>query len=256
MIKRPGRFSVGSPRFWNDNPKREQKGNRIMKKYEVLLFDVDGTLLDFNQAEREGIEGLLKHFGVSVTEENIHKYHLTNKRYWEALERGEITRDQVLSLRFEEYFGDFGITVDGTEVDGLYREYLNASAVLIDGAIDLLEYLKGKYPLYIVTNGVAETQYNRLAKSGLDKYFDGIFISEEANAQKPQMAFFEYCFEKMGRRDVENMLIIGDSLTSDMRGGNNAGIDTMWFNPFGEENHTEVHLDYTVKSLAELKQLF
>lgn len=226
-----------------------------MKKYEVLLFDVDGTLLNFDAAERDGIEGLLNHFEVPVTEENVHKYHVTNKRYWEMLERGEITRDQVLSLRFEEYFGDFGIQVVGMEVDKLYREYLNASAVLIDGAIELLETLKGRYPLYIVTNGVAATQYNRLAKSGLDKYFDGIFISEEAGAQKPQMEFFEYCFEKMGRRDVENMLIIGDSLTSDMRGGNNAGIDAMWYNPHGAENATDVHVEYVVGTLEEIKEM-
>lgn len=226
-----------------------------MKKYEVLLFDVDGTLLDFNKAEEDGIEALLAKFGVPVTAENKHKYHITNKKYWEMLERGEITRDQVLSMRFEEFFGAFGVQVDGAEVDTLYRQYLNASAVLIDGAIELLESLKGRYPLYIVTNGVAETQYNRLAKSGLDKYFDGIFISEEANAQKPQPAFFEYCFEKMGRRDVEHMLIIGDSLTSDMRGGNNVGIDTMWFNPSGDENHTEVQLDYTVATLDEIKEM-
>jgi len=226
-----------------------------MKKYEVLLFDVDGTLLDFDKAEEEGIEGLLNHFGVPVTAENKHKYHITNKRYWEMLERGEITRDRLLGQRFEEYFGEFGVQVDGNEVDKLYRQYLNASAVLIDGAIELLESVKGKYPLYIVTNGVAATQYNRLAKSGLDKYFDGIFISEEANAQKPQPAFFEYCFEKMGRRDVENMLIIGDSLTSDMRGGNNAGIDTMWYNPHKSENHTEVHLDYIVETLDEIKEM-
>ena len=226
-----------------------------MKKYEVLLFDVDGTLLDFDKAEEDGIEGLLKHYGVPVTAENKHKYHITNKRYWEMLERGEITRDRLLGQRFEEFFGEFGVQVNGNEVDALYRQYLNASAVLIDGAIDLFQSVKGKYPLYIVTNGVAATQYNRLAKSGLDKYFDGIFISEEANAQKPQIAFFEYCFEKMGRRDVENMLIIGDSLTSDMRGGNNAGIDTMWFNPKGEENHTEVHLDYIVTTLDEIKEM-
>lgn len=226
-----------------------------MKKYEILLFDVDGTLLDFDKAEEEGIEGLLNHFHVPVTEENKHKYHVTNKRYWEMLERGEITRDRLLGQRFEEFFGDFGIQVDGMEVDGLYRNYLNASAVLIDGAIELLEYLKGKYPLYIVTNGVAATQYNRLAKSGLDKYFDGIFISEEANAQKPQMEFFEYCFEKMGRRDVENMLIIGDSLTSDMRGGNNAGIDTMWYNPHKAENHSDVRLNYIVTDLREIKKM-
>lgn len=226
-----------------------------MKKYEVLLFDVDGTLLDFNKAEEEGIEGLLNHYGAPVSDENKHKYHLVNKKYWEALERGEITRDQVLTLRFEEFFAGFGIRVDGAEADDLYRQYLNASAVLIDGAIELLDSVKGKYPLYVVTNGVAETQYTRLAKSGLDKYFDGIYISEEAGAQKPQVAFFEYCFEHMGRRDVENMLIIGDSLTSDMRGGNNVGIDTMWFNPGKDENHTEVHLDYIVESLAEIKTM-
>ena len=226
-----------------------------MKKSEVLLFDVDGTLLDFNKAEEEGIEGLLNHYGAPVSDENKHKYHLVNKKYWEALERGEITRDQVLTLRFEEFFAGFGIQVDGGEADALYRQYLNASAVLIDGAIELLESLKGKYPLYVVTNGVAETQYTRLAKSGLDKYFDGIFISEEAGAQKPQPAFFEYCFEKMSRRDVEHMLIIGDSLTSDMRGGNNVGIDTMWFNPGKDENHTEVHLDYIVTTLDEVKEM-
>lgn len=226
-----------------------------MKKYEILLFDVDGTLLDFDKAEEEGIEGLLRHYGVPVSEENKQKYHVLNKGYWQRLERGEITRDQVLTLRFEEYFGNFGITVDGAETDGLYRQYLNESAVLIDGALELLGYLKEKYPLYIVSNGVADTQYKRLAASGLDKYFDSIFISEDAGAQKPQKEFFEYIFEKMGRRDVENMLIIGDSLTSDIRGGNTAGIDTLWFNPHGEENTAGVHVDYEVKTLAEIKEM-
>lgn len=226
-----------------------------MKKYEVLLFDVDGTLLDFDKAEEEGIEGLLNHYKVPVTEENKHKYHVLNKSYWQRLERGEITRDQVLSLRFEDFFGQFGIDVDGMETDGLYRKYLNASAVLIDGAIELLAGLQEKYELYIVTNGVAATQYERLKKSGLDQYFKGIFVSEEANAQKPQKEFFEYAFRGMGRRDAEHMLIIGDSLTSDIRGGNGAGIDTLWYNPHGQENTAGVHVDYEVSSLKELAQL-
>lgn len=226
-----------------------------MKKYDVLLFDVDGTLLNFDAAEKDGIEGLLKHFGVPAAEENVHKYHVVNKRYWEMLERGERTRDQILGERFEEYFGDFGIKVNGTEVDRMYREYINNSAVLIDGAVRLLDSLKGRYLLYIVTNGVAETQYKRLAMSGLDKYFDGIFISEEAGAQKPQTEFFEYCFEKMGRRDVENMLIIGDSLTSDMRGGNNAGMDTMWYHPHGTDNQTDVRVTYTAETLEEIEMM-
>lgn len=226
-----------------------------MKKYDVLLFDVDGTLLDFDKAEEVGIEGLLTHFGVPVTEENKKKYHVLNKKYWEKLESGEITRDQVLSLRFEEFFGGFGIRVDGMDVDRLYRTFLDNSAFLVDGAVRLLEAVKDKYLLYIITNGVAATQYKRLGASGLDKYFKGIFISEEAGSQKPQKEFFEYCFEKMGRRDVENMLIIGDSLTSDIRGGNNVGADTLWFNPHKQENRPGVHVNYEASSLKEIEEL-
>lgn len=223
-----------------------------MKKYQVLLFDVDGTLLNFDAAEKEGIEGLLRHYGVPVTEEHAERYHVINKRYWEMLERGERTRDQILSERFEEYFCGFGVSVNGADADQMYRGYVNHNATLVDGAIELLKSLKGRYLLYIVTNGVAGTQYQRLKMSGLDQYFDGIFISEEAGAQKPQAEFFEYCFEKMGRTDTENMLIIGDSLTSDMRGGSNAGIDTMWYNPHGQENKTDVHVTYMAKTLEEI----
>lgn len=223
-----------------------------MKKYEVILFDVDGTLLDFDKAEERGIEALLGHFGVPVCEENKEKYHVLNQSYWQRLELGELTRDQVLSLRFEEYFGDFGIKVDGMEVDGLYRKELDNSAILIDGAIEILTYLKEKYSLYVVSNGVAATQYRRLGAAGLDQYFDGIFISEEAGCQKPQAGFFEYCFEKMGRRDAENMLIVGDSLTSDIRGGNGSGIDTCWFNPRSLANTAGVRVDYEIRELSEL----
>ena len=140
-----------------------------MKKYQVLLFDVDGTLLDFDKAERIGIERVLTHFGVPATEENVQKYHHLNKSYWQKLERGEITREQVLSLRFEDFFSDFGIKVNGAKVDGLYRQTLNESAFLLDGVMDLLNGLKNRYELHIVTNGVAETQYKRLAAAGQDK---------------------------------------------------------------------------------------
>ena len=208
-----------------------------MKKYDVLLFDVDGTLLDFDRAEEMGIEGLLEHYGVPVTAENKEKYHHLNKSYWER-------------LRFEEFFGDFGISVDGMDTDRLYREYLNEGAFLIDGARELLEGLKGQYELYIITNGVAATQYHRLGKSGLDRYFKDIFISEEAGSQKPQPEYFEYCFQKMGRRDVENMLVIGDSLTSDIKGGN-----TLWFNPHRQENTKGVHVEYEADSLEKIGKM-
>lgn len=226
-----------------------------MKTYQVLLFDVDGTLLDFDKAEKIGISHVLTHFGIPATKENLQKYHHLNKSYWQKLERGEITREQVLGLRFEAFFDGFGIQVNGTEVDGLYRKTLNESAFVLDGAAELLEQLKEKYDLYLVTNGVAETQYKRLAASGLNQYFKGVFISEEAGAEKPQKEFFDYCFKKMGRNDVENMLIIGDSLTSDIRGGNNVGIDTLWYNPHHHENKNGVHTDYEVDSLEKIKDL-
>ena len=213
-----------------------------MKKYQVLLFDVDGTLLDFDKAEKIGIERVLTHFGVPATEENMQKYHHLNKSYWQKLERGELTREQVLSLRFEDFFSDFGIKVNGAEVDGLYRQtFLNG--------------LKNRYELHIVTNGVAETQYKRLAVAGLDKLFKGIYVSEESGYQKPQQEYFDYCFEKMGRNDVENMLIIGDSLTSDIRGGNNVGIDTLWYNPHHQENTAGVHVDYEADTLEKIGEM-
>ena len=109
--------------------------------------------------------------------------------------------------------------------------------------------------LYIITNGVAATQYHRLGKSGLDRYFKDICISEEAASQKPQPEYFEYCFKKMGRRDVENMLVIGDSLTSDIKGGNNVGIDTLWFNPHRQENTKGVHVEYEADSLEKIGKM-
>ena len=226
-----------------------------MKTYEIILFDADGTLLDFAKAEDRGIESLLARFGVPVTAENKEKYSVLNKSYWQRLEKGEFTRDEILGLRFEDFFGSFGITVDGREVDRLYRETRDTSSDLIEGAEEILTYLKEKYKLYIVTNGVATTQNRRLGDSGLKKYFDGIFISEEAGAQKPQEEFFEYCFRHMGRRDVENMLVVGDSLTSDIRGANRSGIDACWYNPKGEENTAGVKVDYEIHDLSELKKI-
>ena len=200
-----------------------------MKTYEIILFDTDATLLDFDKAEEYGIEALFRRFDVPVTEENKEKYRAISQRCWQRLEQGELTRAETLRLRFEDFFGSFGISVDGDEVNSLFQDALAESHDLIEGAEEILTYLKEKYKLYVITNGVATTQNRRLGDSGLKKYFDGIFISEEAGAQKPQEEFFEYCFRHMGRRDVENMLVVGDSLTSDIRGANRSGIDACWY---------------------------
>ncbi len=228
-----------------------------MKKYEVLLFDIDGTLFDFNKAESESIGKLMEYYKVPVTDENRMKYHLINQSWWERLERGEYSRDEILKKRFEEFFGGCGINVDGAEADSVYRSFLSEGSDFIEGVPEVLSYLKdsGKYKMYIVTNGVAKTQRRRIEKSGLDKWFDGIFVSEDTGSQKPQPEFFDYCFEKMGRDDRENMLIIGDSLTSDIRGGNNAGIDTLWYNPDGLSVSGNVHVDYEIRNIRELEDI-
>ncbi len=228
-----------------------------MKKYDVLLFDIDGTIFDFNKSESESIGKLMEYYGIPVTDENRTKYHLINQVWWERLERGEYTREEILRNRFTEFFGGFGINIDGAESDSIYRSFLSEGCDLIEGAAEALTYLKdsGRYKMYIVTNGVAKTQYRRIEKSGLDKWFDGIFISEEVGSQKPQPEFFDHCLEKMGRCDRENMLIIGDSLTSDIKGGNNAGIDTLWYNPEGLASSDDVHIDYEIRHLRELETL-
>lgn len=225
----------------------------MRKQYEVLLLDVDGTLLDFDKAEREGFGHVLKHYGFTPRETFFEEYHLINKECWEGLEDGALSKDEVLTLRFEKFFGRHNLRISGQEAEELYRSYLAKGFYLIDGAVDILEYLKDKYRLYVVTNGIADTQRLRLAGAGLNSYFEDIFISEDAGSQKPAKEFFDYCFAKIPKVDPTRMLIIGDSLTSDIRGGINSGVDTCWYNPSGEENKRGIQPSYEIKSLGALK---
>ena len=125
----------------------------------------------------------------------------------------------------------------------------------IDEAPELVAYLYEKYDLYIVTNGVTETQHRRIKESGLEKYLKKIFVSEETGYQKPMKEYFEYCFQRIPMLDKEKTIIIGDSLSSDIAGGNNAGIDTCWFNLFGQEKPTDMKIDYEINQLSQLYQI-
>lgn len=226
-----------------------------MKDYKILLLDVDDTLLDFGAAERSGICEVLIAYGVEPDEEKIALYSRINAGLWKAFERGEIVRDTIMEVRFGKFFAELGKEVNGPEAERLYRAQLDASAVMIEGAQEILDYLSEKYELYVITNGVSETQYHRLAKSGIDRYMKDIFVSEDAGCQKPKKEFFEYCFSRMGTSDVDRMLVIGDSLTSDIRGGNNAGIDTCWFNRKGAKCPSDISVNYEIHKLEELKKL-
>lgn len=225
----------------------------MSKQYQVLLFDADGTLLDFDRAEEEAFKQVLQKYGFSPEKQYVDEYHRINRACWEAFEEGRMERDEVLTVRFERFFRGHGAAVSGREAEDFYRVLLGKGAYLMKGALEILDDLKERYSLYIVTNGVAATQRKRLADSGLAPYFRDVFISEDAGSQKPQRAFFDYCFSRIPGADPDKMLIIGDSLTSDMQGGVNAGIDTCWLNPGQEENKRGLLLTWEIKNLEELK---
>lgn len=224
-----------------------------MKQYHTILLDIDGTLLDFDKAEQNSIREILEHYGLRPEEKLVEAYHTLNQRYWHDFEIGNITKDQIMGHRFTEYFQNLGENIDGDEAEAIHRKHLNESAFLIDGALEICAYLKEKYDLYVVTNGVSDTQYRRLKQSGLDRCFRAVFVSEDAGSQKPQREFFDYCFSRMEKPDPESMLIVGDSLTSDIKGGNDAGIDTCWYNPSAQLLPQEFHVDYEIRKLKDLE---
>lgn len=225
------------------------------RRFDVILLDVDGTLLDFNRSEALGIRRLLEHFGIEPLPEYLEAYHRINEGYWKAFERGEISKERLVTERFVSFFESLGKKADGREAENFYRSCLDGTAFLVDGADRLCAWLKERYALYIVTNGTSSTQYKRLALSGLDKYMKGIFVSEDAGSQKPQQAYFDYCFARMPGILPERTLLVGDSLTSDIRGGLGAGCHVCWYNPGGQPLPEEVRPDFVVPTLGGVRKI-
>lgn len=221
----------------------------------AVLFDSDDTLLDFTRAEHEALKRTLSEVGIEPAEETISLYSSINKRHWEMLERGELTRAQVLTQRFDRLFEALGIAGDSAATQASYEHNLSIGHYFIPGAVELLEALQGKYKLYMVTNGNEKVQVPRLASAGIEPYFEEIFISQRIGYDKPRIEFFDACFAKMPRYEKNEMIIIGDSLTSDIQGGINAGIHTCWFNPRNKQGRTDIVPEYTVHSLDEISDL-
>lgn len=226
-----------------------------MKK-RFLLFDVDRTLLDFKKSEQIALENALEAFSFSYSEEIRARYEAINRYYWGEFEKGRMEKSQILSARFDDLFHEFGFLGDSVVFDRYYRNELSKIAELIDGADKLLIYLKEKgYRIFYVTNGTREVQWPRLKKSGLEKLADGIFISEEIGFQKPEKTYFKIVFSQIPDFQKEEAIIIGDSLTSDILGGVNMGIDTVWYNPEGEKNTLLIPVTYEISDLWELKTI-
>ena len=222
--------------------------------FNAILLDLDDTILDFGKAEAAAISKTFVDLGIEPTEALLHRYSEINLSQWEAMERGELTRERVLLRRFELLFEELGFETDIQACEDRYRAYLGVGHYFIEGAEELLAYLAPKYRLYIASNGVAETQYSRLKSAAIGHFFDEIFISETTGYHKPERGYFDYCFARIPNFDPSRTLMIGDSLTGDILGGNNAGIHTCWFNPKHKPRRTDIVPTYEVHSLSELKK--
>lgn len=193
---------------------------------------------------------------VECTDAMISRYAEINKRYWKRLEAGEITKEQVLLDRFSEFFQKEDICCDHVkEFNAEYQVRLGDKIFFNDNSKDFLERLNGRVKQYAVTNGTYIAQKRKLENSGLDVLFDDVFISDQIGFEKPDIRFFEYVWKKTGIYDKKEVLIVGDSLTSDMQGGNNAGIHCCWYNPENLENNTNIKIDYLIHDLNEVEFL-
>lgn len=220
----------------------------------TVFLDLDDTLFDFHRSESEAISMTLSHFGIEPTDAVKKRYSQINRSMWEQLELGNMTREEILVRRFELLFAELGVDVCGMEARHIYEYNLGGSYFYIEGAVALLSELSAKYDLYLMSNGTAAVQDRRIAASGIAKYFKEIFISEKVGYNKPSREFFERCFAKIPNFDRDSAMIIGDSLSSDIQGGINAGIKTCHYNPRAEYKDGTTP-DYTVKTLGELPRL-
>lgn len=221
----------------------------------TVLLDLDDTILDFHRTEAVAVSETLRMMGVEPTAQVVERYSRINDGLWKQLEKGEVTREEVLVRRFEILYEELGIECSGQKTRELYEKELSKSYFFVDGAKELLEELCDRFDLYIVSNGTAVVQDGRIRSAGIAKSFKDIFISQRIGVNKPNKVFFEKCFEKIENFSSEQTVIIGDSLTSDIKGGNNVGIKTVWFNPHGKERSSDVVIDYEVSALGEIPKL-
>lgn len=223
----------------------------------VILWDIDGTLLDFEAAEKAAInQCFASHDMGECTEEMLKRYSAINRKYWEALEKGELTKPEVLVGRFREFFEKEGLPVEKAEsFNAEYQIRLGDTVVFCDNAFELVQKYKGKLMQCAVTNGTKVAQDKKLKNSKLDAVFDDIFISDVLGVEKPNVGFFDIVFERIGDYTKDEILIVGDSLTSDIKGGNNAGILTCWYNPKKLENTKDVNVNFEISNLWEIEQI-
>lgn len=224
-----------------------------MSKYTTLLFDADDTIFDFAAAEKSALKDAMIKNGLPYSDALHLMYSKINQSYWQAFERGEIRKKDIYLGRFVTFLEKTGLSCNLQSLGSDYESSLGKYHYFIDGAYEMCLRLKEKYRLYIVTNGMKQVQERRIKESGLDGIISGMFISEAVGVPKPEKKYFDYVFDNIKEKDKSKILIIGDSQTSDISGGVNAGIDTCWYNPSGTK--VKIVPTYEVENYAQLEEI-
>lgn len=225
-------------------------------KYNTILFDLDETLFDFRKTEKNALNKLFSNIKSNYSkEEMINTYKEINKKIWIELEEGKITPDELHSERFNRVIQKLNLNEDKENLATIYTNYLAEGAFVFEETKEIIDYLKDKYTLAIITNGLTFVQKSRLKKSGYDKLFKEVIISQEVNYSKPNPKIFEIAFEKLELNHKSKVLMIGDNLKSDIYGANNFGIDSCYCNFNNLENNSDVKPTYEINSLLELKNI-
>lgn len=225
-----------------------------MGKYTTIFWDLDQTLLNFELSMDYAIRAVFGQFGLEINDAVVMRYEAINRGYWNRFELGRITKEELLVGRFRTLLEELGIDrVTPEEVQSVYQKELGSVFFYMDGAKELVTQLRAEgYRQYVVTNGVNATQANKMKLSGLDQIMDGVFVSELMGYPKPRKEYFDACFALLPDVKREECILVGDSLTSDMRGAANAEITSCWFNPAARPKDVDVHTDYEIHRLAEL----
>lgn len=222
-------------------------------RYDTILFDIDNTLLDFKKAEKSALKKVFLNHNYEFNDDIEKKYNEINTSLWKDFENGLIERDVITKTRFQRLFDDIGIDGNGENFNSLYLLALSEGHDLMNGASEICEVLSKSCRLYFATNGISKTQHKRIDSSGLGSYFLDMFVSEDVGYQKPMKEYFDYVFDKIPDLNIERTLIVGDSLSSDIRGGNQSGIDSCWYNPESLENtFSDINPTYEIKDLNDL----
>lgn len=227
-----------------------------MAKYYCILFDADNTLLDFDAAENKALAETLVHYGIEPDAAAVAAYREINNALWQQLEKGQIRREKLMNERFTRFLKAVGAAGNGAEMNRYYLDQLSTHPELMPGGVmDVLRELSEVATLAVVSNGFERVQTRRAADSGILNYMEGVFISEKVDSEKPNRKIFDTALRTLGVENREHVLVVGDSLTSDIQGGINAGLDTCWFNPNHLENPGKVCPDYEISALDQLYAL-